>query len=101
MMDIGQKKEQFSQVYVRAIATAAGFSLYHPEVDDDSVDLTIAGRGGHGIPRPPRIEVQLKCTSKDRVRGQHLVYPLKRKNYDDLRQVDLVSQIGLTRVKRC
>jgi len=89
-MDISQRKEQFSRAYVHAVATVAGFSLYRPDVDDDSIDLTIAGRGGQGIPRPPRIEIQLKCTSKDRLRSQHLVYPLKRKNYDDLRPLDLV-----------
>jgi hypothetical protein len=90
MMDISQRKEQFSRAYVHAVATVAGFSLYRPEVDDDSIDLTIAGRGGQGIPRPPRIEIQLKCTSQDLLHRQHLVYPLKRKNYDDLRRVELV-----------
>ena len=90
MMDIGQRKEQFSHAYVHAVSAVAGFTLYHPDVDDDSIDLGIAGRIAHDIPRPPRIELQLKCTSDNVVRGKYVVYPLKLKNYDDLRLVDLV-----------
>ena len=37
MMDISQRKEQFSIAYVRAIASVAGFSVSTPGVDDDSV----------------------------------------------------------------
>jgi len=36
MMDLSQRKEQFSRVYVRAVATVAGFTAYVPEVDDDT-----------------------------------------------------------------
>ena len=79
-MDISQRKEQFSRAYVHAVATAAGFALYEPNVDDDSIDLGIGGRVAHEMPRPPRIELQLKCTSKTVIRNQHVVYPLKRKN---------------------
>jgi hypothetical protein len=38
---------------------------------------------------PPRIELQLKCTS-DSLRGEHVVCRLKSKNYNDLRLDDLV-----------
>ena len=42
-----------------------------------------------GFPCPPRVEIQLKCTSDEMRRGQ-VVYHLKRKNYDDLSLSDLV-----------
>ncbi|MGO9465044.1 MAG: DUF4365 domain-containing protein [Isosphaeraceae bacterium] len=90
MMHINQRKEQFSRAYVHAVASAAGFTLYQPAVDDDSIDLGVAGRIAHDMPRPPRLEFQLKCTSGDAASGDHMVYPLKRKNYDDLRPIDLV-----------
>jgi hypothetical protein len=90
MMEISQQEEQFSHAFVHAVASVAGFSIYRPDVDDDSVDLTIAGRGGRGIARPPRIEIQLKCTNRGRLTRQHLIYPVKRKNYDDLRLADLI-----------
>ena len=84
-MDISQQKEQFSQTYVRAIAIAAGYSLYKPEVDDDSVDLGIAAKGGKGYLRSPRLELQLKCTSQTIADRKRLKYPLSLKNYNDLR----------------
>jgi hypothetical protein len=88
MMDLSQRKEQFSRVYVRAVATVAGFTVYQPEVDDDSIDLGITGRIAHDIPSRPRIELQLKCTGVKALRGDHIVYRLKLKNYDDLRLDD-------------
>jgi Domain of unknown function (DUF4365) len=88
MMDISQRKEQFSFAFVRAVATVAGNMVAEPAVDDDSIDLWIGGRVGEDIPRPPRIELQVKCTSARVTRGEHLVYALKRKNYDDLRLAD-------------
>ncbi len=92
MMDLSQRKEQFSRSFIRAVAAVAGYSIYEPEVDDDSIDLGIAGRSFAGVPRPPRIEAQLKCTAGDVLREDSLAYPLKRKNYDDLRKIaeDLV-----------
>jgi hypothetical protein len=92
MMDLSQRKEQFSRTYVRAVACVAGYTIYQPEVDDDSVDLGIAGRAFGAVPRPPRIELQLKCTADDVIRGDYIAFPLKRKNYDDLRlrDIDLV-----------
>ncbi len=64
-MDINQQKEQFSITYIRAIAAVAGYSLYRPEIDNDSVDLGIVARGGTGIILSPRLELQLKCTARD------------------------------------
>lgn len=54
-MDINQQKEQFSITYIRAIAAVAGYSLYRPEIDNDSVDLGILSRGGTGKIFSPRI----------------------------------------------
>jgi hypothetical protein len=90
MMDLSQRKEQFSRAYIHAIATVAGFTLYEPKVDDESVDLGIAGRIASDIPRPPRLEIQLKCTSDKIVKDKDIVFSLKRKNYDDLRLDDLI-----------
>jgi hypothetical protein len=35
-VDINQQKEQFSNAYLQAITSVAGYSLYKPAVDDDS-----------------------------------------------------------------
>jgi hypothetical protein len=87
-MDENQQKEQFSNAYVRAVAATAGYNIYKPEVDDDSVDWGIGARGGKGTTRSPKVELQLKCTSQDVVKQDHIAFPLPVKNYHDLRQID-------------
>ncbi|MEG3841815.1 DUF4365 domain-containing protein [Microcoleus sp. herbarium14] len=84
-MDINQQKEQFSNTYLQAVATVAGYSLYKPFVDDDSVDWGIAAKGGTGRIRAPRLELQLKSTSRDVRENNSIRYPLKLKNYNELR----------------
>ena len=84
-MDLNQRKEQFSNAYVRAVASVAGYTLAKPEVDDDSIDLMVAQRGGSGTVRAPRLDLQLKCTGQDIINNGSLHFPLKLKNYDDLR----------------
>lgn len=84
-MDLSRRKEQFSLAYVRAVAAVAGFAVAVPEVDDDSVDLTLSARNTEGFLRRPKLDLQIKCTSEDILGVDEVVYPLKRKNYDDLR----------------
>ncbi len=83
-MDINQQKEQFSNTYLQALTSVAGYSLYKPFVDDDSVDWGIAAKGGEGIVRAPRLELQLKSTSREVLDNNTIRYPLKLKNYNDL-----------------
>lgn len=83
-MDINQQKEQFSNTYLQALTSVAGYSLYKPFVDNDSVDWGIAARGGEGIVRAPRLELQLKSTSRTSLDDNTIRYPLKLKNYNDL-----------------
>jgi len=70
---------------LQAVTTVAGYSLYKPFVDDDSVDWGVAAKGGIGPIRAPRLELQLKSTSRDIQDDNSIRYPLKLKNYDDLR----------------
>jgi hypothetical protein len=66
-VDINQQKEQFSSNFVRVVAAVVGYALYKPEVDEDSVDWGIAAKGGIGSIYSPRLELQLKSTSRDAV----------------------------------
>jgi hypothetical protein len=84
-MHINQRKEQFSIAYVRAVASVAGYTTYKPDVDDDSVDLGIAAKGPSTTFHSPHLELQLKCTWSDEIDEENLHFPLKLKNYDDLR----------------
>lgn len=84
------QKEQFQIAYVSAMAAHAGLTTNHPMVDDDSVDIQINGRNFPGRVRRPIIQVQLKCTSQDLIREELIKFPLKKKNYDDLRDSHVV-----------
>ena len=79
------RKEQFSRAYVQAVAATAGFAWSSPSVDDDSIDMTLAARGGKGTIRSPRIDLQLKCHAHAEWTQPTFTYPLEIKNYNDLR----------------
>lgn len=88
-MTLNNRMEQFSIAYARAVAAAAGFKVYREEVDDESVDLSIAQSGGSGTVRSPRCDVQMKCTYQDVLRDDGVHFCLELKNYNDLRETDL------------
>ncbi len=85
-MDVNQKKELFSKAFVNALAAQSGLRSSEPNVDDDSIDITLRGRGYNksGI-RCPQIDVQLKCTADDRGDSSIFKFKLPLKNYEDLR----------------
>jgi len=89
-MDISKQKEQFSFAYVTAIAAQAGLNKACPSVDDDSVDLILQGKGFSGKIRNPQLELQLKCTSQDLIKGNVIKFSLPIKNYNDLRGDNLL-----------
>ncbi|MDO6537411.1 DUF4365 domain-containing protein [Alteromonas stellipolaris] len=84
-MDENQKKDLFSRAFIKAIAAQLGFRSSIPDIDDDSVDLILQGRGFSSGIRNPQIEVQLKCTSQNNGSDEHLKFVLPIKNYNDLR----------------
>jgi hypothetical protein len=87
-MSDSSAKEHLGYVFVRAVVYAAGYSVYRPEVDDDSIDLGIAARGLMGTCRSPPLEVQVKCTGAGKLTKGAMSYRLELKNYDDLRAED-------------
>jgi hypothetical protein len=89
-MDINQKKAQFSIAYAHAVSTASGYKIFRCDVDDESVDITIGQTGGGGTIRSPRLDVQLKCTEQDVLKADGIHFELKRKNYDDLRDPNVM-----------
>lgn len=86
------QKEQFSIAYVRAVAAVAGVKSDRPETDDDSVDFRFSIKSIAGWPTSPIVEVQLKCTTETGFREDGIHFPLRRKNYDDLRGERLVPR---------
>ncbi len=85
-MDVNQRKEQFRLAYVNAMAANVGLRNASWSVDDDSIDISLKGRGYDGGIRNPQLDLQLKCTSQsDLVKNGNILFPLKLKNYEDLR----------------
>lgn len=83
MLTSADQKERLSLVYVKALAARVGFTTSEPDLDRDSVDLSIHG----GEPRNPTLDLQLKATTKlGAERNGCRSFPsLKMKNYDQLR----------------
>ena len=75
------RKERFSLAYIQAVAARAGFLVTEPKVDVDSVDGILCSTQG----KRPKIDFQVKCTSLDVLKSDHLAFPLKLKNYEDFR----------------
>jgi hypothetical protein len=89
-MELAQQKEQFSNAYLQAVASVAGYTLAKPPVDDDSVDWCIFAGNEPDTPRRPRIELQLKCTAREVINENIIAFRLSRKNYDDLQNPDVL-----------
>ena len=65
-------------------------------MDEDSVDVLIGAKGRlhhRAVIRSPRIEIQLKTTSSPQVKTHHLTFPLKMKNYRELRERTLIPRL--------
>jgi hypothetical protein len=81
-------QEQFSKAFIMAAASLAGCSVAEPRPDDDSIDWTLSCRLP---PRRPKLDLQVKSTSNGAGTETAVHYPLKRKNYNELTLVDLLT----------
>jgi hypothetical protein len=77
-------QEQLSLGYSRSIAAAAGCALERREIDMFSIDVTFH----HNNPKkgwsPRQLEAQLKCTTQDVVKKDHVAWKLERQSYERL-----------------
>lgn len=83
-------KEQLNKALISLVASACELNVASWAVDDDSVDLTIGRKGGGGTIKSPRLDLQLKCSEQALLREDGVHIQLKRKNYDDLRETNLM-----------
>src|SRR5580693_166779 len=95
-MTENEQKQQLSVAYVHAVSARAGYTCQVRTVDHDSVDVQIGAIGyvhHQAVVRSPQLAVQLKATSSPRLGAKHLTFPLKRKNYEDLRAPTLIPGV--------
>ena len=78
--------EEFSLAYISAVAAVSGCQVIHPRLDHNSVDGMLRSSEG----RQAQIDFQAKATSQDFLRGENIHFPLKKKNYEDLRDDDIM-----------
>ena len=85
-MLLNDLKAEFGQAYVRAIAHAAGYFVQEAgrNMDADGIDLTMFNRSAEGPVRSPRLDIQLKTTTKP-ITADPFDFDLPIKNYNDLR----------------
>lgn len=89
-MQMSLRQEQYGDAYLRALAAVAGFAMYKPVPDDDSIDWVIAARGSYNTFVSPRLEVQVKCPYDFNADETTIGYSISLKNYDDLRKPNVM-----------
>ena len=82
-------KERFSLAYIQAVAARAGYEALETKPDIDSVDGLLRSTVG----KRPQIDFQAKASSRDILQSSHVAYPLKMKNYEDLRAETVIPRI--------
>lgn len=84
------RAEALSRAYVAAVAAGAGYVTAEQNLDRDGVDVQIRAGGS----MRPSLDIQLKATSNlgEATEGAYR-YPLKRRNFDLLRQQTMVPRI--------
>jgi hypothetical protein len=84
-MQVNLRKEKLSRAYVSALCSTTGCAIAEWDVDDDSVDLTLKKRDVSGRIRSPMIDIQLKASARAAIGDDGVSFPLKTKNFEDLR----------------
>ncbi|WP_168210326.1 DUF4365 domain-containing protein [Persicimonas caeni] len=88
-MSTNDIKEELSYAYVHAVASKTAFSCDRVSKDRDSIDVTIRAKGKLAEDSKvysPVLDLQLKATSNATIREGQVVFDLKMKNYDELRE---------------
>ena len=87
------QKEEFSIAYVHAVAALADCSVTRAVIDINGYNLTISATNEDNLPRLPKIDVQLKCSSRDLLRDTSLNFALDVPTYRKLTNETLVPRI--------
>lgn len=86
-MDTNAQKEEFSYGYLQLLCAFNGLALERVgrAIDNIGIDATVIGAGTIKNIYAPRLDVQLKCTSKVIEKEDGIKFNLSKKAYDYLR----------------
>jgi Domain of unknown function (DUF4365) len=92
-VDINLQKEEFSYAYIYSVTSAAGYSFQKSSriLDVGGIDATITGTVSDDTLYEPQLDLQVKSTSLDVQSEEVIRYPLKIKNYNELRKERTVA----------
>ncbi|MDY6802650.1 MAG: DUF4365 domain-containing protein [Cyanobacteriota bacterium] len=87
-MDSNIQKEEFSYAYIQALASTAGYAFQRTTtpLDNAGIDVTITGIGERATRGFPQLYLQVKSTSLNLLDDRFIKYPLRVKNYEELRK---------------
>jgi len=90
LLSRGDREEALSRAYLQAVAAAAGYVVASLDFDRDGIDCVIRAGGR----MRPALGVQLKATvGLGEPSAGCYRYPLKRRNYDLLREPTQTPQV--------
>jgi hypothetical protein len=85
VLDANNYQGKFGQDYVRVLASAAGLTVWTPDLDYDGIDLGIRWPGRVGRAASPAIDVQVKSWSNPRKSGSFWRFDgLNEKQFNNL-----------------
>jgi hypothetical protein len=87
-VDSNIQKEEFSYAYIQALASTAGYVFQRTTtpLDNVGIDVIITGVGDRTTKGFPQLYLQVKSTSLNLLGDREIKYPLRVKNYEELRQ---------------
>jgi hypothetical protein len=90
LMASTDREEALSRTYVSAVTAGAGYVTALMDFDRDGVDVQIRAGGS----MRPSLDIQLKATiNLGEPTGDAFRFPLKRRNYDLLREPTMIPRI--------
>lgn len=90
LLTSSDREEALSRAYVAAVAASAGYATACMNFDRDGVDIEIRAGGS----MRPSLDIQLKATiNLGAATDGAFRYPLKRRNYDLLREQTIIPRI--------
>ncbi|MBX8689179.1 DUF4365 domain-containing protein [Mycobacterium sp. 20091114027_K0903767] len=80
-LPLSAMKEQLSVAYIEMLTAAAGCSILDYSVDFDAIDISIRSSVEYTHRHGPQLDVQLKCTSQDVVRQNHVSWRIDERSH--------------------
>ena len=80
-LPITAMREQISIAYIQMAIAAAGCTVGTWSADYDGVDISIKSHAEYEGLLGPTLDVQLKCTSKDVVKAEHIAWEIDKRTH--------------------